>query len=532
MGIKRFLLLLIVLLPMLVFGQTVQVNQGAQTSSGVAGAITIGGDLGGTPASPEVIGILTHPIPAVTQGCLHWNGTALEWLNPCGGGGGGAQADWNATSGAAQILNKPPFTYNATYNAGAGLISTTASVFQLPYLKTQVSYPILSGTGRLPLADNDGDVVAGPRITFLTPTNALGILADVSVDNLLVDQVKNAASLATSATGKIIAGTGAAQANWTAASGPAQILNRPNITQTGNVLNTMGNAFVIEPAFIDLTPTANGTDPQAGVYVWSAFQSGTYLRLTAGNVYSNGNLNLTGSTGNLSITPNGFSTTSALFKFGNPSFMNTRFVQFDTVSDNTGLSTGNGVLRFAGNLRIVPSLSDYTRNLNISMPAGSDPEIVSSTNLLKIPGDLALTSLTSAASLATDATGKIIAGTGGGGANPIRICAMDIDGGSGPTGQLQVADSLIQKCFNDFGHALTILAVHCWTEEPGGGSTQIMPKTSNIGYALLTTPLFCANDWPIGNLNGTPQITVGDAFDMMLSPDGNATHVHVAITMQ
>jgi hypothetical protein len=91
--------------------QGVQGPQGPQGATGADGASTWDSVTGKpttfTPASH------THPLSDISQSSAtsgqvpSWNGTAWVPTTPSGGGSSQVNSDWNATSGLAQILNKP-----------------------------------------------------------------------------------------------------------------------------------------------------------------------------------------------------------------------------------------------------------------------------------------------------------------------------------------------------------------------------------------------------------------------------------------
>jgi hypothetical protein len=109
-----------------------------------------------------------------------------------------------------------------------------------------------------------------------------------------------------------------------------------------------------------------------------------------------------------------------------------------------------------------------------------------------------------------------------------HMCAMDIDGGSGTGGVVVADNSLVSKCYNDFGATLTVLAVRCFSNN--NGTTTVLPKVTG-GANLLTGALKCSTSWASGTLNGTPTLTSGSTLDMVAAPDGTSKLVHVEVTL-
>jgi len=93
----RFRVLLLISLASLAMAQTrTQVGGKVATPGYIqfggtpAGGIslTFAGDLSGNSSTQQVIGILNHPLPTLTTGYIHWNGTAWVFDTPSGGGSG------------------------------------------------------------------------------------------------------------------------------------------------------------------------------------------------------------------------------------------------------------------------------------------------------------------------------------------------------------------------------------------------------------------------------------------------------------
>jgi hypothetical protein len=78
-------------------------------------AVTFSGDLSGDVTTQQVIGILNHPLPALTTGYIHWNGTAWVFDTPAGGGGGGSMT-W-PTGGAGIPNYTGSSAWGTSYNA-------------------------------------------------------------------------------------------------------------------------------------------------------------------------------------------------------------------------------------------------------------------------------------------------------------------------------------------------------------------------------------------------------------------------------
>jgi hypothetical protein len=72
---------------------------------------TFGGDLSGTASSQNVIGIRSQPLPALTSGYLHWNGTAWVMDSPVYSmGGSNTQVQFNNNGVLGGISNAPAGT--------------------------------------------------------------------------------------------------------------------------------------------------------------------------------------------------------------------------------------------------------------------------------------------------------------------------------------------------------------------------------------------------------------------------------------
>lgn len=134
---------------------------------------------------------------------------------------------------------------------------------------------------------------------------------------------------------------------------------------------------------------------------------------------------------------------------------------------------------------------------------------------------------------AGSSTGNVCLSLGSGVYNGVgkqpHICQMNIDGGSLGGGVIASADSLVSYCYNAFGSTATITAVRCWSNN--SGTTTVNPKITG-GSNLLTGALTCSTSWPLGTLSGTPTLTAGQTFDMVATPDGTTTKLHLLMVLQ
>ena len=154
---------------------------------------------------------------------LSSDGTNLNCTVP-----GNVQADWNATSGASQILNKPSLATVAT----SGSYNDLSSKPSIPSAQVNSDWNATSGLAQ---------ILNKPTIPTNTNqlTNGAGYVTSAGASSASPVQSVNGL------TGAVALSIPAAQVNsdWNAASGLAQILNKPTIPTTTSQL-TNNSSFI------------------------------------------------------------------------------------------------------------------------------------------------------------------------------------------------------------------------------------------------------------------------------------------------
>ena len=185
-------------------------------------------------------------------------------------------SDWNASSGAAEILNKPgipsatsdltndsgfitlsdvPAQVNADWNAASG-VTQILNKPNLATVATTGAYSDLTGTPSIPTATSDLQNDSG----FIT-------LSDVPAQ---VNADWNASSGAAQILNKPTIPAAQVNSDWNASSGVAKILNKPNlatVATTGAYSDLSGKPTI---PTVDQTYNASSTNAQSGTAVAQA----------------------------------------------------------------------------------------------------------------------------------------------------------------------------------------------------------------------------------------------------------------------
>jgi len=117
------------------------------------------------PLAAHVAGMLVYNTATagdVTPGFYYNNGTLWNRIN--------VNADWNASSGVTQILNKPTIDGSETkVSAGTNITITGEGTVASPY--------VINATAASATTHSIGEVYGGGRIFFVTPDGTHGLIA-------------------------------------------------------------------------------------------------------------------------------------------------------------------------------------------------------------------------------------------------------------------------------------------------------------------------------------------------------------------
>jgi hypothetical protein len=201
--------------------------------------------------------------------------------------------------------------------------------------------------------------------------------------------------------------------DWNATSGPAQILNQPSISTD----NQAWASFSVRPTFNDpsyLTFDFSGTQPQ--------------ITSSSGVIHTIAGLLITAAPTHYGVNIQGTASpiqayspdSSRFFQLGLANAYDpTLYSSTGRLAVNSGLVVTAAPINYGINIQGTASpiqaySPDKSRFFQLGIANTTDPEFYSSTGNISVIGSLSIPNLPSAASLATDASGKIIAGTAGG----------------------------------------------------------------------------------------------------------------------
>lgn len=288
-------------------------------------------------------------------------------------------ADWTAVSGDAQILNKPSFATVATTGAYADLtgkptLGTAAATNSTDY----------ATAAQGALADS---AVQPTAIANMLETSDIG----VTVQGYSSVLANTTASFTTADEAKLDGIQAGAEVNvnadWTAVSGDAQILNKPTLG-TAAEANTTDFATAAQGTKADsaLQPAAIGVSVQAydaDLTSWAAITpstkqntlvSGTNIKTINGNsLLGSGDLTISGGGGSLAVSDEGTSLTTGATSFnfvgsGVSATASGTAVTVTVPGGGGGDVTLNGVQTLT-NKRITPRITTIASNSTITPTA-------------------------------------------------------------------------------------------------------------------------------------------------------------------
>lgn len=128
------------------------------------GAVTLGGDLGGTAAAPQVTKLQGTPVSPPPGGTTHYLNASGAWTVPAGGSGGGSVLDWVSVAGYGADPSGKSDSTTAFTNA-IGAIPKAGGVIYVP-----AGTYLISGT--LTFGPNQGMIGDGHSASVLNYTGS------------------------------------------------------------------------------------------------------------------------------------------------------------------------------------------------------------------------------------------------------------------------------------------------------------------------------------------------------------------------
>ena len=386
-------------------------------------------------------------------------------------------ADWAASSGVAQILNKPPITWDGTTTTvssplavstlqGVGFVSTsylylqgqlevTGEVLMDTTLVVGSSgaasgnvFRVQTSTGSIAIGGNSTsgcyiNTDSNQTITVLCPLAVAGVNKGLVLAGPVSGGAGTAVFRALQAADLPSGLAPQVNADWTAASGVAQILNKPPITYDGSTTTTVtgkltvtgivnANSSLIVTGVTNLNNNVSITGAVAitggsNLQLWNA---GNTQSLTIGNWGTNPTVSC--STGSIDSNASvRFLNTvgAAFFNSGNTQSMSVGFNGAQpTINSTTGNVTipcnltvtgGTGVTAIfnlpgatGSNVQIQVIQPGTSTSLNIgvsnNIANGTAPYLYTSTGWLNVQGNLYVTGVVSATAHNTHASGSTV----------------------------------------------------------------------------------------------------------------------------